>query len=124
MRFTLLLFFFILNAVVSQKAAAQDFDSRKEYFFVVRVSYSIKPTGIKANFYADPVFEPGHPLNGKVKVPQNDVLIMTNNEGKEITLTSLSQLLDILSWYGFSLKFTHDIYIMKETYKEYIFIKF
>ena len=123
MRIALFLLF-ILTAAVSKEAAAQDFDARREYFFVVRVSYSIKTTGIKANFYADPVFGPGHPLSGKVKVPQNDVLIITNSEGKDITLTSLSQLLDILSWYGFSLKFTHDIYIMKETYKEYIFIKF
>lgn len=119
----ILIIAFFLSSLIPQQLSAQDYFTKSTDFFVVRVSYGLKSSGVKPEFYAEPIYSTTHPLAGKVTIPDKDILIIKNSAGVDVTITSLGQLMEILAQYGLVLIHTHAIEVLKNPFTEYIFEK-
>lgn len=100
---------------------AQDY-AKKEYL-VIRVTHALKKNGVVCRFQAEEISQKEHSLFGKIKINEEEALLITSNENKVIVIHTVTDMLNTLSSLGWSLKFVQELKVLNNSFYEYIFEK-
>jgi hypothetical protein len=120
-KFTLCLLM-ILSQLPFVDAAVKSNNSSTQYF-IVRVTYSLKKTGVTSNFFIEEIRDKGHQLYGRVVVEQDVVIRFTMDDGKTEAATTDSEMLNILSRLGWTLYEMHAQKVLNNDYWVYMFTR-
>ena len=120
MRKLFFLFFFL--TLIPVLGISQNDYAHKEYY-VVRLKYGIKKTGITCKFTPEIIDDKSHSLFSKIQVNEEEAILLTTADNKIMVIHTITSLLNELTKLGWNLLHLNEVKVLSDTYMEYIFEK-
>jgi len=115
---------FIISLLISTQTFSQKIDSNdtKEYL-ALRVSYGLKSNTVVTKISMDIGLTFPHSLRGMVESIDNDVIKITDKQGKSVTLVNEIDAINYLNTMGWKLDQVFKIKVLDKEFTQYLFVK-
>lgn len=119
--YALILFIFLVLPLKNLSAQTHDYTAKQ--YFVVRVEYALKKTGVVCRFSPETILDKNHSMFGIINTNEDGTLIFKLSDNKPGVVTNESEMLTTMAKLGWEVYHIHDIKVINDIYTEFIFVR-